>query len=126
MKSRIIFIIVLMTITVSAQTGSDPIITIDSLIGAITPLIIFGLTWVVQKIKPTLVGWNIVWVIIPILSFLATLVLQLAELSTSFLGQFIWNFLSVVVAQLILQLSEDKREQNKEQKDAVIKAAKKK
>lgn len=120
---RILFAIMLMasvfTAPVLAQGGGDPIITIDNLIGAITPLIILIITWLVQKIKPTLVGWNVVWVIIPILSFLATLILQLAELSTSFFGQFIWNFLSVAVAQLILQLTEDKRKANQLQKQKV-------
>lgn len=117
---RILFVIMLMATVfaspVLAQGGGDPIITIDNLIGAITPLIILIITWLVQKIKPTLVGWNIVWVIIPILSFLATLILQLAGQATSFFGQFIWNFLSVAVAQLILQLTEEKRTQNKKQK----------
>lgn len=120
---RVLFAVFIMAIMfaspVYAQGGGDPIITIESLIGALTPLIIFIVTWLVQKIKPTLVGWNIVWVIIPVLSLLATLVLQLAELSTSFFGQFIWNFLSVAVAQLVLQLTEDKRKANQLQKQKI-------
>ncbi len=108
----LLFAITVFTYQIFAQSNGDPVITVDNLIGALTPLIIFGVTWVVQKIKPTLMGWNIVWVVIPILSFLATVLLQLADLATSFLSQFLWNFLSVVVAQLIIQLSEEKRLQN--------------
>lgn len=94
-----------------AQTG-EPIISVDNIIGAITPLIIFAVTWVIQRIKPTIVGWNIVWVVVPILSLAASTILALIDQATSFWSQFIWNFLSVVVAQLILQLSADKRQQN--------------
>ena len=124
MKLRILFAVFIMAIMFASPVlaqggGGDPIITIESLIGAVTPLIIFIVTWLVQKIKPTLVGWNIVWVIIPVLSLLATVVLQLADLATSFFGQFIWNFLSVAVAQLVLQLTEDKRKANQLQKQKV-------
>lgn len=100
---------------VLAQNG-EPIVSVDNLIGALTPLVIFGVTWLVKRIKPTLVGWNIVWVVVPILSLAASAVLVMAEQASSFWGQFGWNMLSVTIANLILQLSPEKREANKKQK----------
>lgn len=109
----------LVPVAVMAQQN-EPIISIDNLITAITPLIIFGVTWVVQKIKPTLMGWNIVWVVIPILNLIATAILVLIDQASSFLAQFIWNFLAVAVAQLVIQLSADKRQQNKLAKQKLL------
>lgn len=106
---------------IMAQTGaSSPIITIDTIIGAITPLIIFGVTWLVKKIKPTLMGWNVVWVVIPILSLIATSILTLIDQAASFWSQLLWNFLSVAVAQLIIQLGEAKRLQNTSAKNKLL------
>ena len=111
----ILLIFFLIPVAAIAQGGGEPgpIITIDNLINALTPLIILGVTWIVQKVKPTLMGWNIVWVVIPILNLIATAILVLIDQASSFLAQFIWNFLAIAVAQLIIQLSSDKREQNR-------------
>jgi len=96
-------------------------VNIDNIIAAITPLIIYGVTFLVQKIKPTLVGWNIVWVVVPILNLIATTILVFIDQTTSFWGQFAWNFLAVVIAQLITQLSSEKRAETKEKKEALKK-----
>lgn len=102
--------------TALAKTMQEPIITIDGIITALTPLIVFGVTWLVQKVKPLLMGWNIVWVVVPILSLIASSILVLVDQATSFWSSFIWNFLSIAVAQMYIQLTSEKRAKNAEAK----------
>lgn len=118
-KLILIFIAISTVFSFTLAQTRDPIISIENIVGAITPLIIFGVTWLVQKIKPTLMGWNIVWIVVPILSLIATTILTLIDQATQFWSQLLWNFLSVAVAQLIIQLSPGKRLQNTEDRNKV-------
>ena len=114
-----ILLVLLLPLTLMAQTP-EPIITVDGLLAALTPLIIFAVTWVIQKIKPTLMGWNVIWVLVPILSLAASSILVLIDQATSFWSQFLWNLLSVFVAQLIIQLQPAKLAQNKIDKKKLL------
>lgn len=114
LKLILLFIAITTVFSFTLAQTNDPIISIESIMGALTPLVILGVTWLVQKIKPTLMGWNIVWIVVPILSLIATAILSLIDQATQFWSQLLWNFLSVAVAQLIIQLSPGKRLQNTE------------
>jgi NADH:ubiquinone oxidoreductase subunit 6 (subunit J) len=119
LKLILLFLAITTVFSFTLAQTNDPIISIESIIGAITPLVIFGVTWLVQKIKPTLMGWNIVWIVVPILSLIATAILTLIDQATQFWSQLLWNFLSVAVAQLILQLTPEKRFQNTKAREKV-------
>lgn len=70
------------------------------------PLVIFGVTWLVKTIKPTLSGVVIVAVIIPLLSVVGAVIGTFVGSTTAFWAQFALNFLAIAVNEIIKQLKQ--------------------
>ena len=70
------------------------------------PLIVYGVTWLVKIIKPTLSGVMIVAVIVPLLSVVGAVVGSFVGSTTNFWAQFALNFLAIAVNEIIKQFKQ--------------------
>ena len=85
------------------------IIPIDPLITWLTPVIIYGVTWVVVKVKPLIPGWLILTVV-ALLGGLYTLIAQwLGNPELKWWQQLLYALLAVVISQFKIQFGGEKR-----------------
>lgn len=84
-------------------------IPIDPLVTWLTPVIIYGVTWVVVKVKPLIPGWLILTVVAGF-GGLYTLVVQwLANPGLKWWQQLLYSLLAIVISQFKIQFSKEKR-----------------
>ena len=89
-------------------TEMDPTIPAN-LVLILTPLVVFGVGELVKLVKPLIPGWAMVMVIIPALSGAVTWASTFIYEDKSWLVQFGFGLLSVVIHQLTKQLSDKKK-----------------
>ena len=88
---------------------------INQLLVWLMPFVVWAVTALVTKYKPSIPGWAILTVIVPLLSGTLTLITQwLAVPGQSWLIQFLLGLLAVVISQLRIQLSAEKRAEDKQ------------
>jgi hypothetical protein len=79
---------------------------VNTIVMMLMPLLIWVVTWIVKKIKPTLSGVTIVAVIIPLLSFAGALIPTLIGTTTPFWLQLVLNFLAIAFNEIKKQIGQ--------------------
>ncbi len=88
------------------------VIIASELVTLFTPLIVFGVTYVVKKIVPSIAGWIIIMLVVPLLSLLITWVSGLlANTGLTFWEQFGYGLLAVFINELFKQLKTNPSEE---------------
>ena len=81
------------------------LIIASELVAILTPLVVYGVTWLIRKFVPNVAGWFIVMFIVPLLSLGITWVTGLlGNPELTFWGQFAYGLLAVFVNELYIQL----------------------
>ena len=81
------------------------IIIAAEVVTILTPLVVYGVTWLIRKFVPNVAGWFIVMFIVPLLSLGITWVTGLlGNPELTFWGQFAYGLLAVFVNELLKQL----------------------
>ena len=87
---------------------------INQLILWLMPFVVWIVTELVRKFKPMIPGWAILTVVVPLLSGALTLISNyLATPGQTWLVQFLFGLLAVFISQLRIQLSAEKRAEDK-------------
>ncbi|MBK7380478.1 MAG: hypothetical protein IPJ03_22455 [Ignavibacteriales bacterium] len=82
------------------------VILVTDLINILSPLVVFGVTWLVGRIA-TVQGWVVVMVIVPALSLLAAWLAEvMGATGLSFWAQFGINLVAVFVNEAIRQIGQ--------------------
>jgi hypothetical protein len=85
------------------------VLPIDSLVTWLTPVIVYGVTWAVAKLKPLIPGWLILTIVAG-LGGLYTLVTQLfGNPELKWWQQLLYALLAVVISQFKIQFGGEKR-----------------
>lgn len=94
-----------MLLTIATIVLIATVILATELVTLFTPLVVYGVTWIVRKFAPGLPGWVVVMLIVPLLS-LAVVALTglLGQTSLTFWQQFAYGLLAVFVNELYVQL----------------------
>lgn len=93
---------------------------LNQLLTWLMPLIIYGVTWAVTKAKPLIPGWAVI-IVVALLGGLATLVAQLlASPELIWWQQLLYNLLAIVISQIKIQFSAEKRAEDQALKDNKI------
>lgn len=88
------------------------VIIASELVTLFTPFVVFGVTYVVKKIIPSIAGWIIVMLVVPLLSLLITWVSGLlANTGLTFWEQFGYGLLAVFINELFKQLKTNSSEE---------------
>ena len=77
----------------------------SELVTLFTPVIVYGVTYLVKKFLPNISGWIIVMLVVPLLSLaVAWLTTLLASSELTFWEQFGYGLLAVFINELFAQL----------------------
>ena len=80
---------------------------IQTLIGLLTPLVVYGVTEIVKITLPAIKGWGIVAIVVPALGFAATLVTNLVTTAgPAWYVQFGLSLLAVFVNEMLRQVKQ--------------------
>lgn len=95
-----------MLLTVISFIAIMAVILVTDLINILSPLVVFGVTWLVGKLV-TVPGWVVVMVIVPALSLLAAWLAEvMGATGLSFWAQFGINLVAVTVNEAIKQIGQ--------------------
>lgn len=78
---------------------------LENLITLLTPFVVWGATWVVTKIFPTISGWGIVLLVVPVLGALVTWIGTLITPESLWYVNLLFSLLAVFINEVKVQLT---------------------